>query len=154
MHEEALAIARSLGDQNQHADARYGLALDALRVGDAAAAHSHLAAAARGYCEIHNLAGMARCLGALAEVARQQQRPHLAARLVGAAAAARAVGLAPGPLVEMAEGRITKNVQAALSDADFNADVAQGRAETPEAALAAAWAALEAATDPEAGPTS
>jgi len=154
MHEEALAIARSLGDQNQHADARYGLALDAVRAGDAAAVQSHLAAAGRGYSEIHNLAGMARCLGALAEVARQQQHPHLAARLLGAAAAARAVGLAPGPLVEMAEGRITKNVQAALSDADFNADVAQGRAETPEAAFAAAWADLEAAAEPEAGPAS
>jgi predicted ATPase len=154
MHEEALAVARSLGDQNQHAGARYGLALDALRVGDATAAQSHLAAAARGYSEIHNLAGMARCLGALAEVARQQQRPHLAARLLGAAAAARAVGLAPGPLVKEAEGRITKNVRAVLSDADFNADVAQGRAETPEAALAAARAALEAATEPERGPAS
>jgi tetratricopeptide (TPR) repeat protein len=154
MHEETLAIARSLGDQNQHADARYGLALDALRAGDAAAAQSHLASAARRYSEIHNLAGMARCFGALAEVARQQQHPHLAARLLGAGAAARAVGLAPGPLVEKAEGRIIKNVQAALSDADFNADVAQGRAETPEAALAAARAALEATTEPEAGPAS
>jgi predicted ATPase len=153
MHEEVLAITRSLGDRNQHAEARYALALDALRAGDAAAAKSHLAAAARGYFEIQNLAGIARCLGALAEVARQRQRPHLAARLLGAAAAARAVGLAPGPLVEKAEGRITNNVQAALSDADFNADVAQGRAETPEAALAAAWAALEGATEPEAGPT-
>jgi predicted ATPase len=151
MHEEMLAITRSLADQNQHAEARYDLALDALGAGDAAAAQSHLAAAARRYSEIHNLAGMARCLGALAEVAREHQRPHLAARLVGAAAAARAVGLAPGPLVEMAEGRITKSVQAALSDADFNADVAQGRAETPEAALAAAWAALEAATEPVRG---
>jgi tetratricopeptide (TPR) repeat protein len=154
MHEEVLAITRSLGDQNQHAEARYALALDALRAGDAAAAQSHLAAAARGYSEIQNLAGIARCLGALAEVARQRQRPHLAARLLGAAAAARAVGLAPGPLVEKAEGRITNNVQAALSDADFNADVAQGRAETPEAALAAAWAALEGATEPQAGPAS
>jgi predicted ATPase len=154
MHEEVLAITRSLGDRNQHAEARYALALDALRAGDAAAAQSHLAAAARGYSEIQNLAGIARCLGALAEVARQRQRPHLAARLLGAAAAARAVGLAPGPLVEKAEGRITNNVQAALSDADFNADVAQGRAETPEAALAAAWAALEGATEPEAGPAS
>jgi predicted ATPase len=154
MHEEMLAITRSLGDQNQRAEAHYALALDALRVGDAAAAQPNLAAAARRYSEIAHPGGIARCLGALAEVARQQQRPHLAARLVGAAAAARAIGLTPWPLVERAEGRITKNVQAALSDADFNADVAQGRTDTPEAALAGAWAALEAATEPGAGPAS
>jgi predicted ATPase len=154
MHEEMLAITRSVGDQNQHAEAHHDLALDALLAGDPAAAQSHLAAAARRYSEISHPGGMARCLGALAEVARQQQRPHLAARLVGAAAAARAIGLAPWPLVAKAEDRITKRVQAALPDADFNADVAQGRTDTPEAALAAAWAALEEDTETEAEPDS
>ena len=142
MHEEMLAIARSLGDENQLAEAHYDLALDALAAAEPGAAQSHLATATRRYTEIDHHGGMARCLGALAAVALQQQHPHLAARLTGAAPAARAIGLTPWPTVAEAEDRITKRIRAALPDAEFTADVAQGKAETTGAAFASAWAAL------------
>jgi predicted ATPase len=154
MHEEMLGIACSLGDENQRAEAHYGLAVDALSVGDPGPAGSHLAAAARWFTDIDNRDGLGRCLGALAAVALRRKHAHLAARLVGAAAAVRFIGLTPYPAVAEAEDRIIKQIQAALPDSEFTADVAKGRADTAEAALAAAWAALEDGASQEAEPSS
>jgi hypothetical protein len=142
MHEEMLGIAGSLGDKNLLAEARYDLAIDALAASDPAAAEPELALAARWYTEIDCRAGMARCLAALAAVALQHQRPHLAARLVGAAAAARAIGLTPGPSVTEAEGRAIKRIRAALPEAELTAEVAEGQTHTAADALATAAAAL------------
>jgi predicted ATPase len=143
MHEEMLGIACSLGDENQRAEAHYGLAMDVLAAGGPGPAGSHLAAAARWFTDIDNRDGLGRCLGALAAVALRRKRAHLAARLVGAAAAVRVIGLTPYPTVAEAEDRVIKQIRAALQDSEFTADVAKGRADTAEAALAAAWAALE-----------
>jgi predicted ATPase len=143
MHEEMLASACAAGDDNMVAEAHYDLALDALAAGDPGPAAAHLATAARRYTEMDHRGGLSRCLGALAGVALQRQCPHLAARLVGATATARAIGLVAWPLVAEAEDRIIKGIQAALTEAEFTADVAAGRTETAEAALARAWAALE-----------
>jgi tetratricopeptide (TPR) repeat protein len=155
MHEEMLEIARSLGDENQLAEAHYDLGLDALSAGDPGPAEAHLAAAARRFTEIDHRGGMARCLGALAAVALHRERPHLAARLAGAATQSqRAFGLTPWPLVAEAEDRIIKQIRAALPEADFTADIAAGQTETAEAALAAAWAALEDGAEAETKPDS
>jgi tetratricopeptide (TPR) repeat protein len=154
LHEEMLGIARSRGDDNQAAEARYGLAMDALAAGDPGPARSHLAAAARWFTDIDHRDGLARCLAALAALALHRQCAHLAARLVGAAAAVRAIGLAPWPAVAAAEVRVTSQIRAALPEAEFTADIAKGRADTAEAALARAWAALEDSANQEVKPGS
>jgi predicted ATPase len=154
LHEEMLGITRSLGDDNQLAEAHYDLAMDALAAGDHGSAESHLAAAARRYTEIGHRAGMARCLGGLAGVALQRQRPHLAARLLGAAAAARAIGVTPWPTVAEAEDRISKQIKAALPGEELTAGFAQGQADTTQTAFEAAWAALEDDADAEDKPGS
>ena len=93
-------------------------------------------------------------LGALAAVALQHLDAHLAARFVGAAAAARAIGVTPWPSVIEAEDRVIRRIRAALPEAEFTADVAEGRTDTGKAALAAAWAALEDGAEAQAEPGS
>jgi len=144
LHEEVLGIAHSLRDDNQGAEAHYDLAMDALAVGDPEAARSHLATAADWFARIDHREGLARCLGALAAVALRCHHPHLAARLVGTAEATRAIGLAPWPSVAEAESRVTRQIRAALPGAELAAASADGRADTAEAALARAQAALGA----------
>ena len=143
LHEEMLGITRSLGDGNQRAEAHYDLAMDAVSAGDPGSAGPHVAAAARRYADIDHRDGLARCLGALAAVALQRERTHLAAWLVGATAAARAIGLTPWPSVAEAEGRVSERIRASLPEAEFTAEIAAGRTYTAEDALARAWAALE-----------
>ena len=147
LHEEMLGIARSLGDDNQRAEAHYDLAMDALSAGNPGPAESHLAAAAHRYTDIDHRDGLARCLGALAAISLLRERAHLAAWLVGATAAARAIGLMPWPSVAEAEDRVIKRIRASLPEAEFTAEVAAGRTHTAEAALARAWAALEDAAN-------
>ena len=142
LHEELLGIARSLGDDSLNAEAHYDLATDALSAGDPGTARSHLAAAARWYTEIDHRDGLARCLGALAAVARQCRDPRLAARLVGATAATRAIGLTPWPSVAEAEDRVVSQIQAQLPEAEFRAACAEGRADAAEVALEQALDAL------------
>jgi predicted ATPase len=136
LHEEMLHTARSLGDGNQRAEAHYDLAMDALFASDPEPAQPHLAAAAERYADIDNRDGLARCLGALSGLALMHGRPQLAARLIGATASARAIGLTPWPAVAEAERRITEQVRASLPDAEFTSQVASGRTDTVEAALA------------------
>ena len=147
LHEEMLGITRLLGDGNQRAEAHYDLAMDALSAGDPGPAESHLAAAAHRYTDIDHRDGLARCLGALAAISLQRERAHLAAWLVGATAAARAIGLMPWPSVAEAEGRVSERIRASLPEAEFTAEIAAGRTYTAEDALARAWAALEDAAN-------
>jgi predicted ATPase/DNA-binding SARP family transcriptional activator len=136
LHEEMLAIARSLADQNMRAEAHYDLATDAISAGDPAAAGAHLATAVRRYREIGHLDGLTRCLGALSAVALHRGDSHLAARLIGAAAAARdSIGLTPWPAVTEAERRTVERTQALLSGSAFSAQVAAGRRQSVEHAL-------------------
>jgi len=147
LHEEMIRITRGLGDDNLRAEAHYDLALDALSGRDPEAAHPHLAAAARLYADIDHHGGLARCLGGLAAMAVHRHDAYLAARLMGAADATRAIGLTPWPSVAEAEDRITEQVKAALSREEFATATDAGRAETAEAALDGAWAALEDRTN-------
>jgi predicted ATPase len=142
LHEEMLAVARSVGDDNLLAEAHYALALDALLEGDPGPAQSHLAAAARRYADIDHREGRARCIVALAALARQRQHAALAARLIGAAEGVRAIGLTPWPTVAEAEGRFISQIKAVLPEEEFSAAVRAGRDDTAAAAFDQAWAAL------------
>ena len=72
-----------------------------------------------------------------------------AARLIGTAAAARAIGLTPWPAVAEAERRFKEQVRASLSDAEFAAEEAAGRMQPAETAFAHALAAAEGAAPTE-----
>ena len=143
LHEEMLALARSLADDNQRAEAHYDLALDALAAGDPEPAHPHLAVAARHYSDIDHRDGLARCLGALSALAAERGDSGLAARLIGATATARDIGLSPWPAVAENERRVTERVRASLPDEEFTAQVAAGRTQSTEGALTQALSTLD-----------
>jgi hypothetical protein len=139
LHAEMLTIAGSLPDENMRAEARYDLAVDALSVGDPQSAEAQLAVAVRRYRDIDHLDGLTRCLGALSALALNRGQAHLAARLIGAAAAARdSVGLTPWPAVTEGERRIIKRTEALLPGGEFTAQAAAGRLLTVEDALSQA----------------
>jgi len=149
LHEEMLTIARSLRDENMRAEARYDLAVDALSVGDPQSAEAHLAVAVRRYQRIDHLDGLTRCLGALSALALTRGQAHLAARLIGAAAAGRArVGLTPWPAVTEGERRIIKRTEALLPGGEFTAQAAAGRLLTVEDALTQALLPIPAREAP------
>ena len=135
LHGEMLSLARSLADDNQRAEAHYDLAVDALAAGHPPA-YPHLAVAARHYSDIDHRDGLARCLGALSALAVERGDSGLAARLIGATAAARAIGLSPWPTVAENERRVTERVRASLPNQEFTAQVAAGRTQTTESSLA------------------
>jgi predicted ATPase/DNA-binding SARP family transcriptional activator len=131
LHEEMLTIARSLPDENMHAEARYDLAMDAISAGDPRSAQAHLAVAVHRYQDIDHLDGLTRCLGALSALALNRGQAHLAARLIGAAAAGRdRIGLTPWPAVTEAERRTIERTEALLPGGEFAAQVAAGRRQT------------------------
>ena len=114
-----MVSAQSLGpspgvpDQNLRAEAHYPLAVDALSAGDVTSAPPHLITAVRFYQNLDHLDGLTRCLGALTALALATEHPHLAARLIGATAAARdRTGLTPWPAVREGERRTTERAQA------------------------------------------
>jgi len=110
--------------------------VDALSVGDPQSAEAHLAVAVRRYQRIDHLDGLTRCLGALSALALTRGQAHLAARLIGAAAAGRdSVGLTPWPAVTEGERRIIKRTEALLPGGEFTAQAAAGRLLTVEDAL-------------------
>jgi predicted ATPase len=142
-HEEMLRIARSLGDQNLRAEAHYDLALDALSAGDVASSRPNLVTAVRYYQNLDHLDGLTRCLGALTALALADEDSPLAARLIGAAAAARdRTGLTPWPAVSESERRTIERAQALLPRGEYEAQVASGRGQTTEDALTQALQTL------------
>jgi predicted ATPase len=151
LHEEMLGNARSLGDDNQRAEAHYDLAMDALSEGDPRTAGPHLVRAARHYTDIDNRDGLARCLGALTAMAFEREQSQLAARLIGATEAARTIGLIPWPVTIEAERRVSERVRATLPEAEFTAEEAAGRGQTAETALAEALQALDPSGLPKPG---
>jgi hypothetical protein len=148
LHEDALTIARSIGDENLRAEAHYFLAIDALAVSDSRSATPQLAAAVLHYRSIDHLEGLARCVGALSELALQYGDPHLAARLIGTATAVRDhFGLNPWPCVTQAERPTIQRTTALLSDGEYTAQLAVGRSQTIDDALTAALPIQDPAAD-------
>jgi predicted ATPase len=144
LHEETLTIARSSGDQNLRAEAHYVLAIDFIAAGDAGSAASQLAAAVRDYQNFEHLEGLARCLGALSALALERGEPHLAARLLGTAAAVRdRFGLTPWPYVTEAERRTINRAAALLPGGEYTAQMTAGRSQTIDQALTAALPIME-----------
>ena len=144
LHEETLAIARSIGDENLRGEAHHALAMDAIAAGDAGSAAPELAAAVRHYHNLGHFEGLTRCLGALSALALERGNPHLAARLMGTAAAVRdRFGLKPWPWVIQAEDRTIKRAAALLHGGEYAAQLAAGRSQTIDDALAAALPILE-----------
>jgi hypothetical protein len=144
LHEEALTIARSIGDENLRAEAHHTLAIDAIAAGDDGAAAPELAAAVRHYQNLDHFEGLTRCLGALGALALDRGNPQLAARLMGTAAAVRdRFGLLPWPWVIQTEERTVKRAAAALPGDEYAAQLAVGRTLTIDDALAAAAGILD-----------
>jgi predicted ATPase len=144
LHEEVLAIARSIGDENLRAEAHYLLAIDAMAVSDTRSAAPQLTAAVRHYRNIDHLEGLTRCAGALSELALQRGDPHLAARLIGSTGAVRdRFGLKPWPSVTQVERRTAQQTSALLSDSEYAAQLAAGRSQTIDDALTAALPMLQ-----------
>ena len=118
--------------------------MDAIASGDAGPAAPELAAAVRHYQNLGHFEGLTRCLGALSALALQRGNPHLAARLMGTAAAVRdRFGLKPWPWVTQAEDRTIKRAAALLPGSEYAAQLAAGRSQTIDDALAAALSILE-----------
>jgi tetratricopeptide (TPR) repeat protein len=148
LHGEMLKIARSLGDENLRAEAHYDLAMDAMAADDVAPAERHLAAAVPRYRAMDHLDGLARCLGALSALALKRGHRHLAARLIGATAAARdSIGLTPWPAVTEAERRTIERTEALLPSSAFAAQITSGRSLTIEDALTQALLTLRPGTN-------
>lgn len=83
------------------------------------------------YRNLDHLDGLTRCLGALAALALARGHPQLAARLIGATAAARdRTGLTPWPAVAEAEPRTVQRAETLLPSSEFTAQVASGRTQT------------------------
>jgi hypothetical protein len=81
--------------------------------------------------------------GTFTALAVAREEPRLAARLIGANAAARdRTGLTPWPLVSEAERRTIERAQALLPRSEYAAQVASGRSQTTEGALSEALQAL------------
>lgn len=143
LHEEIVPMARKLADDNQLAEAQYGLALDALTVEDLAPVPALLAAAVRLYQNIDHREGLARCLGALSALAAARGDGRLAARLIGATAAARdALGLEPWQAVAEFDRRNARRVASLLPAAEFRRQVEAGRAQKLDKAMAQALPVL------------
>jgi len=143
LHEEALTIARSIGDENLRAEAHHTLAIDDIAAGAAEAAAPELAAAVRHYQNLDHFEGLTRCLGALSALGLACGNPRLAARLMGTAGAVRdRFGLRPWPWVIQAEHRTMVRATALLASDDYAAEVAVGRRQTIDEALAATWSIL------------
>jgi tetratricopeptide (TPR) repeat protein len=143
LHEQMLDVSRLVDDRNMKAEAHYDLARDAISAGDLASAGAHLAVAAHVYQDIESVIGMARCLGALSALALARERGPLAARLIGAAEAARhSIRQAPWPWVREAEQRTVRQAKALLPGSEFTIQLAAGRNQPAGDALADALGAL------------
>jgi hypothetical protein len=117
-----------------------------------------VAVAVQHYRNLDHLDGLTRRLGALSALALAREHVGLAARLIGAAAAARdRTGLTPWPAVTEAERRTIEQAEALMPVAEFTAQVTSGRSQTVQDAVNQAWQTLgdqasEAPGDIDAGP--
>jgi tetratricopeptide (TPR) repeat protein len=147
LHQEMLTIARSLDDENLRAEAHYVLTVDALTGRDARSAAPHLAAAIRHYQKLEHFEGLTRCLAALSTLALQQGDPHLAARLIGTVAEVRdrfgGSGLRPWPWAAQTERPTIEQAKALLPGREYTVQLAAGRGQTIDQALAAATPILQ-----------
>ncbi|SNS19910.1 Predicted ATPase [Geodermatophilus saharensis] len=135
---EALGLARAAADDQLAALLTDTLALAALMGGDLARARARLDEAAVLHRRTRDLEGLASCLEVLAGLALAQGRTAAAARLVGAAEAARAgLGVARWTPHQALADRLREALRAALGPDEEARERAAGAALGP-------WAALDA----------
>jgi hypothetical protein len=136
---DSLALMRQVGDQ-------WSLVLVLLNLGGLAQAEGKCEAARRAYLEglalgweLKDRRGTACCLESLAGIATAQRRPRQAARLLGAAEELLgATGASWPPSRVVSRERTIAVIRAALGDEPSAAALAEGRAMTPEQAIACA----------------
>jgi len=137
-HEEALDLARGLGDDHLTATLLDQLGLDALLAGDVGTARDRLTAAAALHRALGDQEGLAYCLDGLAGLALLTGDARTAARLSGAADAVRtSIGVAVWPLLQSLVAQLADGVRAALGETEERRERAAGTATDP-------WEALEA----------
>ena len=145
-HEEALDLARGLGDDHLTATLLDQLGLDALLAGDVPTARDRLTGAAALHRALGDQEGLAYCLDGLAGLALLSGDARTAARLSGAADAVRtSIGVAVWPLLQSLVAQLADGVRAALGDAEERRERAAGAATDPWEALEAGLAAARAA---------
>jgi tetratricopeptide (TPR) repeat protein len=136
-HEEALGLARSIGDDHLTATLLDQLALDALMAGNVPAAQERLGESALLHREVRDQEGLAYCLDGLAALCLTLGHAHAAGRLAGAAEAARAeLGVTVWPLLQSLSAQLDMLVATALGPEDDRRERAAGAAAGP-------WTALE-----------
>lgn len=136
VHDEGLRLARGIGDEHLVGTLLDQLALDALLAGDAPGARTRLVESAAVHRRVRDQEGLAYCLDGLAALCLLQGDPGTAARLSGAADAAReAIGVTVWPMLRsLAEG-FGEAVRAALGEDEDRRQRAAGAAVGPWAAL-------------------
>ena len=146
LYEEGLAIRRRLAARRGVAAVLHNLAVLDQRAGDRPGARTRLAEALGLFRAVGDRPGAAWCLAGLAAAAEADGQPERAARLLGAAdphLTAEAAPLHPPDAAERAGTRA--RVRRRLGEAAFAAAWAEGRAMSPEQAVAYALAAPPAA---------
>ena len=136
VHEEGLGLARGIGDEHLVATLLDQLALDALLAGDAAAARGRLTESAAVHRRVRDQEGLAYCLDGLAALCLLQGDPGTAARLSGAADAARAeLGITVWPMLRSLADGFGGAVRAALGEEEDRRQRVVGARLGPWAAL-------------------
>jgi predicted ATPase len=147
-HEEALTLARQTGDDLLIASVLDRLGMDAVLAGDLRTARDRVLEAAALHRRVRDQEGLATCLDGLAALVLALGLPRAAARLAGAADAARAaLGVAGWPLRQAQVERLAGRIRAALGEDDEPRERAAGAAAGPWAALDAGLAAVAAAEE-------
>jgi predicted ATPase len=142
-HEEALGLARGLGDEHLTATLLDQLALDALMIGDASTARERLVEAASLHRAAQDREGLAYCLDGLAALALLTGDARAAARLSGTADAVRlSLGIAVWPMLRPLVAQLADGIRAALGAAEDRTARAEGAAADPWDALDAGIAAV------------
>jgi predicted ATPase len=127
LHEAGLVAADAIDNDHLRAQIRDMLGLDAVTTGDLAAAWDQYAHAAELHTRMLDYEGTAYSLSGLAGLALAENRPEVAARLIGASShARRIVGIAVWPGMQPITQAQTSAVVAALDPVTFASASAEG----------------------------
>ena len=125
--DESLAATRAINNDYVGAAVIDMLGLDALAAGNLTRARDHYAAAAGLHARQLDYDGSSYCMTGLAGLALAQDRPEMAARLIGAASRARRIiGVSVWPGLQSMDAALKAKVAAALGPVPFAAAIAKG----------------------------
>ena len=137
LYEESLAIRREFGDKRGIAAALHSLAFVSRDQGHTLRAATLLEQSLALHSDLQNKIGIAICLEGLAGIALEAQQPARATQLLGAVEAlCEAIGAPLLPTERAHSDRVRSGARDRLSRAAFSAAWAEGRAMTPEQAVA------------------